>query len=175
MGRGRGPSSLWGCWAHMEAEPQAGSPSSGRAGGIGAGAWSPVLGLGGCLAPRGSVSSSSSLWPPEMPGVECSLAWVGPPECVRGHSVALPWSESRGPSILQALGRGEEGVERDQGLKGGELLEPGATRDRQECLTPQVCVTPGPLSADAHDPRGPASHQTMHLRLWPWQKEAEQG
>ena len=37
----------------------------------------------------------------------------------------------------------------------------------QECLTPQVCMTPGPLCADARDPRGPASQQTMHLRLWP--------
>lgn len=151
----------------MEAEPQAGSPSSGRVGGTGAGAWSPVLGLGGCLAPRGSVSSFSSLWPPEMPGVECSLAHGGPPECARGHSVALPWSESQGPSILQTLGREEESAERDQGLKGEEFLESGETRDRQERLTPQVCVTPGPLCADAHGPRGPASHQTMHLRLWP--------
>lgn len=125
MGRERGPSSPWGCWAHMEAEPQAGSPSSGRVGGTGAGGLVPSFGAGGLSGSESSVSSSSSLCLPEMPGVECSLAHRGPPECARALQLPCHGPSHRARVSCRLWAERRRGAERDQGLKGEEFLESG--------------------------------------------------
>lgn len=98
----------------MEAEPQAGSPSSGRVGGTGAGAWSQFWGWGAVwLRGLGLLLFFSVV--SEMPGVECPVWPTGTPECVRALS-CLAMVRVTGPSILQTLGREGGGCEeRDQG------------------------------------------------------------